>query len=307
MSPPRHGRPGSHTGTTPHHQQHPHHRGTSGSLAPCGDISEVVVTTPVNLDLDEGEGPAYAGLSRALPTWAINTLRTGVSGMGRRPDARKVFSRYVSIAMSARIRGWTEMQFLDEMWSQETRIFGGGKVYGYWPLTIQLITGAKGNKARAHRSINQAWAMAQDNLLAEGTLRTTGEYANEAIENAHAWLDHLDDHPDGLSDTQQLVMRYVAESVIKRSNSKVTCPCREVGSAVGLHYKTANYVLRRLADLGFLVLHDRGAHHKDPKYWRSALYSLAEVPSGDLPQFQAAEPRSSQKAPGAPRWLGHAT
>ena len=77
----------------------------------------------------------------------------------------------------------------------------------------------------------------------------------------------------GLSATQQLVMRYVAESVIKRSNSKVTCPCREVGSAVGLHYKTANYVLRALARQGFLVLHDRGALHEDPKYWRSAIYA----------------------------------
>jgi hypothetical protein len=301
MSPPRQGRPGQKTETHPTSQYHHHHRGsTNGSLTPCGDISDVV-TTPVNLD----DGPAYAGLDRALPTWAVNCLHNGVRG--RNPDHREVFGKFVSIAMSARIRGWTEIQFLDEMWSQETRLIKGSRTYGYWPLLIQLITGAKGNQARAHRSIDQAWLMAQDNLLTEGTLRTTGEYANEAIENAHAWLDHLDDHPDGLSVTQQLVMRYVAESVIKRSNSKVTCPCREVGSAVGLHYKTANYVLRELADEGFLVLHDRGTHHKDPKYWRSALYSLVEVPSGDLPQFQAAEPRSSQKAPGAPSWLGHAT
>ena len=305
MSPPRQGRPGSHTGAIPHHQ-HPHHRGTTRSLTPCGDTSDGVVTAPRNPGPGEGE-PAYAGLSRALPTWAVNTLRNGVRDTGRRRHAQEVFSRYIRIAMSARIRGWTEIQFMDEMWSQEMRIFGGRKVYGYWPLTIQLITHSKGNKARAHRSMQDAWAMAQDNLLAEGTLKTTGEYINDAVENAYAWLDHLDDHPDGLSVNQQLVMRYVAESVIKRNNSKVTCPCREVGNAVGVDYKTANYVLRRLARLGFLVLHDRGAHHKDPKYWRSAIYSLPEVPSGDLPRFHASETRSSQKAPGVPGWLGHAT
>ena len=225
------------------------------------------------------DGPVAPKPNRALPTWAINTLSTGVTGS--RPDARKVWSLFVSIAMSARRRGWTEFQFLDEVWSQETRIVkGGNEVFGYWPLTIQLLTSVKGSTVRAHRQIDGAWLIAGDNLMSEGTLTTTEEYINEAIENAHAWLERLDENPDGLLVTQKLVMRYVSESVIKRRNSKVTCPCREVGSATGLHYRTAHHTLRELArQKGFLVQHDRGAHSEDPKYWRAAIYSLNEVPS----------------------------
>jgi hypothetical protein len=225
------------------------------------------------------DGPVEPKLTRALPTWAINTLSTGVKG--HCPDGRKVWAQFVSIPMSARRRGWTEFQFLDEVWSQQTRIVkGGNKVFGYWPLTIQLLTSVKGNMGRAHREINAAWLTAGDNLMSAGTLTTTEEYINGAIENANAWLERLEENLDGLSVTQKLVMRHVSESVIKRRNSRVTCPCREVGSATGLHYRTASYTLRELArKKGFLVLHDRGAHSEDPKYWRAAIYSLSEVPS----------------------------
>jgi hypothetical protein len=229
--------------------------------------------------LGGGDDLAEPQLRRALPTWAINTLGTGVKGS--RPDARRVWGEFVSIAMSARRRGWTEFQFLDEVWSQETRIVkGGNRVFGFWPLTVQLMSSVKGSMTRAHRQIDGAWLTAGDNLMSAGTLTTTEEFINAAIENAQAWLDRLDENLDGLSVTQTLVMRYVSESVIKRRNSKVTCPCREVGSATGMAYRTANYTLRELAGgKGFLILHDRGAHSEDPKYWRAAIYSLGEVPS----------------------------
>ena len=264
----------------PHRAEGPRGCDSTGASPPIDDQQATKPTGSVRQHIRPipDDDPVEPGLNRALPAWAINTLSTGVKGS--RPDARKVWSRFVSIAMSARRRGWTEFQFLDEMWSQETRIIRGHKVFGYWPLTVQLLTSVKGSQVRAHRQIDRAWLTAGDNLLSAGTLTTTEEYINGAIENAYAWLERLDENLDGLSVTQKLVMRYVSESVIKRRNSRVTCPCREVGNATGLHYRTASYTLRELArQKGFLVLHDRGAHSKDPKYWRAAIYSLSEVPS----------------------------
>ena len=96
------------------------------------------------------------GLNRALPTWAVNVLHNGVRG--RNPDPRTVFGKFVSIAMSARIRGWSGIQFSDEMWSQEMRLIKGSRTYGHWALTTQLITGAKGNSSGpTDRSTKPGW------------------------------------------------------------------------------------------------------------------------------------------------------
>ena len=265
----------------PHRAEGPRGCDSTGASPPIDDQQATKPTGSVRQHIRPvpDDDPVEPGLNRALPTWAVNALETGVEGS--RPDARKVWARFVSIAMSARRRGWTEFQFLDEVWSQETRIVkGGNKVFGFWPLTIQLLTSVKGNMGRAHREIDGAWLTAGDNLLSAGTRMTTEEYINEAIATALAWMERLDENPDGLSVTQVLVMRYVCDAVIKRRNRKVTCPCREVGSATGLSYRTANYTLRELAGRkGFLVLHHRGTHSGDPKYRRAAIYSLGEIPS----------------------------
>lgn len=214
-------------------------------------------------------------INRALPPWALTALRTGIDR--KKPDPRKVWGKFVSIAMSCRKRGWTEVQYVEEMWAEETRIFPGGeKVFGHWPLTIQLLSSVKGSKIRAQRQIDRAWATAGDNLLRECTLKTTEDFLAQVQEFAYAWDERLDDHVDNLSVTQKLVMRYVTASVEKRHNSKVTCPCREVGAVVGIPHRTANYTLKVLARRGFLVLHDKGTHSKDPKYRKAAIYSLAD-------------------------------
>ncbi|CAN5283502.1 hypothetical protein BH11ACT7_BH11ACT7_36060 [soil metagenome] len=217
-------------------------------------------------------------INRALPPWALTALRTGVQR--KHPDARKVWGRFVSIAMSAHRRRWTETQFVEEVWSQETRIYSGGeRIYGYWPLMIQLLTSVKGSKHRANRQVVRAWATAGDNLLREGVLKTTEDFMAEVIEAAYAWDDRLDEGSDNLSVTQKLVMHYVTTSVEKRENSRVTCPCREVGAVVGIPHRTANYTLRTLAARGFLLLHDRGTHSADPKSWKAAIYSLSDPSS----------------------------
>ncbi|WP_142390018.1 hypothetical protein [Mycobacterium sp. shizuoka-1] len=169
------------------------------------------------------------------------------------------------------------MQYVDEVWSKDSRWGSGGrKTYGYWHLTNQLLVSAKGNEARAHREVERAWKAAGDNLLQEHSLKTPEDFIADAIESAYAWEDRLDEGVDNLSITQKLVMLYVTASVIKRRNSKVTCPCREVGAAAGIPYRTANYTMRRLGDRGFLVLHDRGTHSADPKNWKAAIYSLSD-------------------------------
>lgn len=215
------------------------------------------------------------GPNRALPPTMLNILRTGVPG--NKPDDRKVWGKFVRLAMSCRRRGWTENQFYDEMWSQETRIYAGGKkVFGNWPLTIQLMTAVKGNTSRAHRQIVRAWMFAGDNLLREGTLKSTEDFFAEAINTAHAWQYRLDDDTDQLSRTQKLIMIYVIESVLKRGFARVTCPSREVGAACGVPPRTAHWNLKALTAKGFLVLHDKGVHSADPKHWKAALYSLSD-------------------------------
>ncbi|NOQ62082.1 hypothetical protein [Mycolicibacterium fortuitum] len=214
--------------------------------------------------------------ARALPLWAIRSLEIGLEG---KPDARKVWAQFVRIAMSAQRRGWTEAQFCDEVWSTGTRTIKGHRVFGHWPLTNQLLTSVNGSKKRAHADIDRSWAAAADNLLSGGTLTTSGEFIDAAIDNAIAWCERLDEHLDRLSVTQELVMRYVCESVIKRRNSKVTCPCREVGSATGLPYRTANYTLGQLAKQGYLIKHDAGRHSNDPRHRRAAIYSPGDLPS----------------------------
>jgi hypothetical protein len=138
------------------------------------------------------------------------------------------------------------------------------------------MSSVKGNKSRAHRQVVRAWKFAGDNLLREGTLKTTEDFLADAINAAHAWQHRLDDDTDQLSPTQQLIMTYVIESVLKRGYPRVTCPSREVGAACGVPARTANYNLKALAFRGFLVLHDKGVHSADPKYWKAALYTLGD-------------------------------
>lgn len=214
-------------------------------------------------------------INRALPPWAMSALRTGIEC--RKPDLRKVWGLFVAIAMSCQRRGWTQVQYVEEMWSRETRLFARGeRVFGHWPLMIQLLTGVKGNSKRAQRQIDRAWATASENLKREGTLKPIDEYMTDLIGAAYAWEDRLDDDVDNLSDTQKQVMRYVITSVQKRRNSKVTCPCREVGAIVGIPHSSASNTLKELAKRGFLVLHDSGSYSENPKNRKAAIYSLSD-------------------------------
>jgi hypothetical protein len=262
-------------------------------------------------------------INRALPAWILSVLRKGAPGA--RPKVSAVWGKVVTVAMSARRRGWTQDQFIQEMWSQETRIFGGGrKVYGYWPLMTQVLTTVNGSPIRAQRQLDKAWATAGDNLLTDHVLKTPADFLADTIEWAGAWEDRLDSGEDNLTTTQKLVMLYVTASVVKRQNSKVTCPSREVGAAVGITRMAANRALRKLAQRGFLVLHDRGVHSKDPWYWKAAIYSLGDpyrlrqggrrkvghrTPLGSTPMSQlgpddGSKPLRSYLSPGpVPNWL----
>jgi hypothetical protein len=59
-------------------------------------------------------------LDRALPTWAIDRLMFGVPDE-QKPNATKVWGQFVSIAMSARPRGWTKAEFVNEVTRSDRR------------------------------------------------------------------------------------------------------------------------------------------------------------------------------------------
>ncbi|WP_161995629.1 hypothetical protein, partial [Rhodococcus sp. YH1] len=69
-------------------------------------------------DIAPAPEPAPA-LDRALPGWAVDTIRDGVTTR----DARKVYAKCVSIAMSAHRRGWTEAQYVDAIANVNSRLW----------------------------------------------------------------------------------------------------------------------------------------------------------------------------------------
>jgi hypothetical protein len=212
------------------------------------------------------KNPIGFTINRALPPWALTTLRKGVAD--RKPDSRAIFGRFVRLAMSAQRRGWSQAQWTDEMWSVERRLIHGTEVLSCWPLLIQLMTAERGRAARMQRALDRAWATAWDNLFEDDRSRV--------LEWAWAWEARLDEDTDGLSAAEKRVMLYVTTSIDKRQIPRVTCPCREVAAAAGLdHHYTAYRILKRLTAKGLLHLEDAGCHSTDPAYRKAALYSLA--------------------------------
>ena len=64
-------------------------------------------------DLPEEHTP-----NRALPQWAIDWL---LFGMPKYASAAKIWGWMLSIAMSAQARGWTQMEFINEVAKTERR------------------------------------------------------------------------------------------------------------------------------------------------------------------------------------------
>jgi len=91
---------------------------------------------------------------------------------------------------------------------------------------------------------------------------------------------------------------------VKRENSRVTCPHREVALFAQIPDSTALYTLKSLAKKGFLFQESRGRGGKRVEGRRAAIYSLGDPftlpPKGIKAQRQPRKRRNPQ-----PLCIGH--
>jgi hypothetical protein len=218
-------------------------------------------------DLPEEHTP-----NRALPQWAIDSL---LFGMAKYTSAPKIWGRMLSIAMSAQARGWTRMEFFNEVTKTERRKNSvGQKRLTEHKLWLQLKACSR-DEGHALKQLDKAWALGIEHRMNEG-FRTAEDLIADAVERADQWEDRLTEGKDGLLDTEMLVMSYVIAFIEKRQMSRVTCAVREVGEFTGLPKSTAYRALNSLTEKGFLVQFSRGAWSKKPGNRRAAIYGLGD-------------------------------
>lgn len=210
--------------------------------------------------------------NRAIPPWAINSL---VDGLPKYTSARKIWGMMLRIAMSAQSRGWTRIEFVNEVTRTERRKNRiRQKRVSQHKLWLQLVACSR-DEAHAFKQLDKAWAQGIENRANIG-FRTAEDLIADAVENAYAWSDRLTEGKDGLSDREALVMYYVIDSIEKRQMSRVTCPSRDVGEFTGIPHMTAARILKRLTEKGFLLRFSRGHRSKDPGKRRAAIYTLGD-------------------------------
>jgi hypothetical protein len=215
-------------------------------------------------DLPEEHTP-----NRALPQLAIDLL---LFGMPKYTSAPKIWGRMVSIAMSAQARGWTRMEFINEVTKTERRKNSiGQKRYTEHKLWTQMVAYSN----HPFTDLEKAWAQGIENRMNEG-FRTAEDLIADAVERAYRWDDRLTEGKDGLLDTEMLVMSYVIAFIEKRQMTRVTCSAREVGEFANIPKSTAYRALKSLTEKGFLVQFSRGTWSKEPGNRRAAIYGLGD-------------------------------
>jgi hypothetical protein len=175
-------------------------------------------------DLPEEHTP-----NRALPPWAIDFL---LFGMPKYASAPKIWGQMLSIAMSAQARGWTRMEFINEVTKTERRkIRPGQKRLTQHQLWLQLKACSR-DETHALQQLDKAWAQGIEHRMNQG-FHTAEDLIANAVEAAWAWEDRLTEGKDGLPDAEMLVMSYVIASIEKRQMTRVTCSVREVREFTG--------------------------------------------------------------------------
>ena len=103
-------------------------------------------------DLPEEHTP-----NRALPQWAIDSL---LFGTPKDTSAPKIWGRMLSIAMSAQARGWTQIQFINEVTKTERRKNSvGQKRLTEHKLWLQLKACSR-DEGHALKQLDKAWEQA---------------------------------------------------------------------------------------------------------------------------------------------------
>ena len=205
-------------------------------------------------------------LDRALPQIYVDAMKNGLPQKDA-SDQRKVWTMVMRIAMSAYLRGWTEMQFLAEMTKCEKH-----KTRQEHLLWLQLRRGS--SERAACKALHKAWDIAAINANSVG-LRSLEEIRNDAVERAFLWADRLTDGVDWLTDAEAAVMGYVISETERRAMMRVTCPARCVAEFAKLPVMTAYRTLDMLTTKGLLVQESRGRPGKRGNR-RAAIYSLAD-------------------------------
>lgn len=211
-------------------------------------------------------------LDRALPQLYMDLLLEGVRPSGQ-PSKGEVFGALVKIAMSACARGWTEVQFLNEVTARSQ--VGGGR-HRKWKehqLWMQLREFSRTDEA-AMKTLRKVWRCAIENL-GDQQLRTGQDIRNDAIERAFQWADRIAEGRDGFTVTEAAVMGYVIAQTEQRGMMRVTCPAREAAEFAKVSIMTAYRTLGVLVEKNCLVRESKGRRGK-PGNRRAAIYRLVD-------------------------------
>jgi predicted transcriptional regulator len=211
-------------------------------------------------------------INRALPQIYIDLLLDGPP-CGEAAPMANIYSCLVSVAMSAYRRGWTEIQFLDEV-TARSRVGSGGRRRWRERRLWVLLKSHRNSEAAAMKTLQKAWSAAVANLNDIGE-RSKVDVRDDAIERAYLWADRITDRLDGLSDTEAAVLGYVVSQTEQRGMTRVTCPARAVAEYAKVSTMTAHRSLEVLLEKGLLVRHSRGRPGK-PGNRRAAIYSLSD-------------------------------
>ena len=119
--------------------------------------------------------------NRALPQWFIDSL---LFGMPKYASAPKIWGRMVSIAMSAQARGWTQMEFINEVTKTERRKNSiGQKRLMQHKLWLQLKACSR-DEGHALQQLEKAWEQGIEHRMNEG-FHTAEDLIADAVERGY--------------------------------------------------------------------------------------------------------------------------
>lgn len=225
-------------------------------------------------------------LDQSLPNRWQSPLEYGIREK-ERPDRRKVWNTFVSIAMSAQRRGWSRIRFIEHVTQQTHHKYRRTDKFpvrrrrnnGLWRQLCEFSR----DDARALHYLDTAWDQARLNL-ADAVEKIGAELSNEAVEFAWSWDDRLASECDDLTKVERGVMDYLVTWTERRGRIDITCDCRSVGAHVGIGKSHALNLLKSLAARGLLIKHSAGTsrswkdrHGEQHVSGRAAIYSLAPL------------------------------
>ena len=209
-------------------------------------------------------------LGHALPTGHFDRLRFGLRDD---PGVTQVWSAFVSIAMSAQIRGWTETEFTTEVTGRTCLKIKGSRRWVPNQLWCQLDELARDPR----KSLYDAWEQAASNLRSDG-LHTLEDLRATAVETAWAWADRLLGGVDGLDEIDARLMEYRVDHQVEKREMASGRLHPEVAAHSGVSHNTAHRRLKALTERRLLICHSPGWYSgpDESPSRRAGIYSLSD-------------------------------